>query len=83
MPLEEQSMHFTALSIPSLGQFEWVVDTMGLLGSPASFQQLVKLAMAGLVNIIVYIDDFLVDSKAHEDHLNQQDKPFSRLRNVG
>jgi hypothetical protein len=41
---------------------------MGLLGCPASFQRLVELAMRGLVNVIVYIDNLLVSSKNHAEH---------------
>jgi hypothetical protein len=33
-----------------LGQFEWIVSPMGLLGCPMSFQRLVELAMRGLIN---------------------------------
>jgi hypothetical protein len=44
---------------------------MGLLGCPASFQGLAELTMAGLVNVIVYINDLLVHSKTHEEHLMQ------------
>jgi hypothetical protein len=40
-------------SIPRLGQFECGVGPVGLLGCPASFQQIVELEMAGLANIIV------------------------------
>jgi hypothetical protein len=38
---------------------------ISLLGCPASFQRLVELAMRGLVNVIVYIDNQLVHCPAH------------------
>jgi hypothetical protein len=42
---------------------------MGLLGFPASFQCPMERVLRNISNIIVYIDDLLVHTKSHEDHL--------------
>ena len=59
------------------------MSPMGLLGCPASFQRLVELAMTGMINVIVYIDDLLLHSKSHDEHREQLDKLFNRLRTAG
>ncbi len=42
---------------------------MGLLGCPASLQQLMETVVNGISNVIIYIDDLLVHSATHEEHL--------------
>jgi len=51
-----------------MGQFEWKMSPMGLLGSPASFQHLVETAMNGLENVMVYINDLMVHTASHQLH---------------
>ncbi len=69
MPLHPDDAHKTAFTIPGRGQFEWITSPMGLLGCPASFQRMMEKFMRGIPNVIVYIDDLLIHSKNHEDHL--------------
>jgi hypothetical protein len=42
MKLDEKSQPLTTFTIPRKGQFQWVTSPMGLLGCPASFQQLME-----------------------------------------
>jgi hypothetical protein len=53
---------------------------MGLLGCPASFQRLMEGVLWNISNIIVYIDDLLVHTQMHEDHLKILGQVLERLR---
>ena len=62
-----------------MGQFQWVTSPMGLLGCPASFQRLMETVVNGLANVIVYIDDLLIHSATHQEHITALDKVLQRL----
>ncbi len=79
MALEPKSRPYTAFTIPGMGQFEWKVVSMGLASAPSAFQRLVELVVKGIDHVVVYIDDLIIHSKTHEQHLESLDKVFTRL----
>ena len=83
LKLAEEARHLTAFTIPGVGQFQYCVAPMGLAGSPASFSRLMDLVMKDLTNVITYIDDCLVHSKDHTDHLKHLEESFLRMRKHG
>jgi Reverse transcriptase (RNA-dependent DNA polymerase) len=52
---------------------------MGLLGCPASFQQLIEGVLRDIPNVLVYIDDLLVHTHTHEKHSQVLDQVLARL----
>jgi hypothetical protein len=79
MQLNKKSQHVTVFTIPGRGQYHWITLPMGLLGCPASFQRLMEGVLRNISNVIVYIDDLLVHTQNHEDHLKVLDQVLERL----
>jgi Reverse transcriptase (RNA-dependent DNA polymerase) len=79
MALDPKSRPYTAFTVPSIGQFEGKVVSMGLASAPSAFQRLVELVVKGIDNVVVYIDDLIIHSQTHEQHLESLDKVFTRL----
>jgi hypothetical protein len=52
---------------------------MGLLSCPASFQRLMDAVLRNIENVLVYIDDLLMQTATHDEHLNVLEKVFERL----
>ena len=83
MTLHPESRSFTAFTVPGMGQFEWITSAMGLLGCPATFQRLVEAIVHKINNVIVYIDDLIIHSTTHVEHLQTLDELFGRLSEHG
>jgi len=79
MQLDEKSQHLTAFAISGQGQYHWITSPMVLLGCPASFQPLMEGVLRNISNVLVYIDDLLVHTQTHEDHLKVLDQVLKRL----
>ncbi len=79
MILHPRARPYTAFTVPGMGQFQWVTSPMGLLGCPASFQRLMETVVHNISNVIVYIDDLLVHSASHDEHLATLNEVLQRL----
>jgi transposase InsO family protein len=79
MALDASSRPYTAFTVPGMGQFEWKVVSMGLASAPGAFQRLIELVMKGLDQVVVYIDDVIIHSATHEEHLQRLDEVLTRL----
>ncbi len=77
MALDPKSRPYTAFTVPGMGQFEWKVVSIWLASAPSAFQRLVEQVMKGISKVVVYIDDLIIHSKTHEDHLRTLDAVFT------
>jgi len=70
--MAEEDIHKTAFRCSGhLGLFEWVVMTFGLKNAGATYQRAMNYIFHKLIGKIVeiYIDDVVVKSKGHQEHL--------------
>jgi hypothetical protein len=79
MALDPKSQPYTAFTVPAMRHFEWKADSLGLASAPSAFQRLVELVVKGISNVVIYIDDLIIYSKTHEEHLQTLDAVFTRL----
>jgi len=64
------------------GHFEYCVMPFGLCNAPATFQQYINEALAGLVDVccVIYLDDILIYSENVEEHTDHVRQVLERLR---
>jgi putative transposase len=80
MPLNRDSVQKTAFTLPGLGQDEWVISPIGLLGCWVSFQRLIEKLMDKISNFMVYMIDLHIHSQTHGQYLDTIEILIQRLK---
>ena len=81
--LTEASKAKTAFGVPGLGHFEYNRSAQGLCNSPSAFQRLLDYITKGIPGVYVYIDDLVLVSKTHQEHVRQLQQVLHRFRHYG
>ena len=82
MPLAESDKEKTAFSVPGKGKYEFNVTPYGLSNAGASYQRMIDICLAGLPpsQILAYMDNTVLFSESFEQHLQDIQSVFERLR---
>jgi hypothetical protein len=80
MLLGNESSEYTSFTVHPLGQFKFTKTSQGIASATSNFHRMIELAMIGLNNVIVCLDDLPVHTKTHSEHWNVLEKIFSYLR---
>ena len=84
MPLAEHDKEKTAFSVPR-GKYEFNVTPYGLCNAGASYQRMMDITLSGLPSdrILAYMDDIIIYSNNIDEHVNDLQNVFERLRSSG
>ena len=78
--LSEESMQYTAFAVPGKGHYEYTRSAQGLCNSPAAFQRLLDFVVRDIPNVFVYIDDLVIASQNHDEHVKTMTQVLERFR---
>jgi hypothetical protein len=80
LQLQPSDRPFTAFTIPGKGQYHWRICPQALMGAPASFSRLMDVLLAGAEDVLTYIDNVLVYSQTHKQHLKHLAAAIDKIR---
>lgn len=82
IPMAEEDRQKTAIITP-FGLFEYKRMPFGLRNSAQTFQRFIDEVTRGLKGVYAYVDDILVASVSHSEHLVHLRELFCRLQDYG
>ena len=84
LPIHSDSQRYTAFNT-CFGTFKFLRLPMGLSSSPSTFQPLMDKVLHGLTFkvCLCYLDDILIASETFDEHIEDINNVFKRLRDAG
>jgi hypothetical protein len=79
----ETDRHYTAFTIPGIGQLQWTVTAQGLCGAAAAFCRLMDTIMEAASNVITYVDNVLINSATREAHIEHLRHAIEQTHRAG
>ena len=84
LPLDDDSIKYTTVSLGTVGQFQFLKAAMGLSNSGRCFQKFVNVFFSGCEDFFfIYCDDGILYSYNREQHLEHLEIIFSRIFKYG
>ena len=82
IPVAEADIPKTAVTTP-FGMFEFLRMPFGLRNAAQTFQRFMDQVTHGLDFVFVYLDDILIASTSHEEHISHLRTLFQRFKQFG
>jgi hypothetical protein len=85
IPMDKASKHLTAFATPDGATYQYRVMPFGLKNAPATFQKLMTRVLEGHLGKFahVYLDDIIIFSRDHREHLVHLRLILERLQEYG
>lgn len=83
LPMEESSKKYTAFATPDGATYQWRVMAFGLKNAPSTFQRfMAQEVLATFLGkfAMVYLDDIVIYSNTHKEHLVHLRRVLERLQ---
>ena len=83
--MRKEAQQLTAFTMPGMGLFEFTRTPYGVVGGPATFQQLSDKIIGPEVepHALSYLDDIIIVSDTFEEHLKWLEHVLTRIKDAG